>query len=306
MAFKKKSDRQIGLSRSFKQSWFVQLDPSKVDPIEVALSFDSPQPPRLWSMLDFDSKTRFTLLWAKNHWVDVPDSFLQDLILAQDPSDRPVNIDFLEMAIPQASVARFSHAFLSGVKEKAQSGDSAALAEFIATQVHTHQTDKGAMPYIGHPKRVAQLVRGVPRFEQLSHDQKSDVVQAAWLHDVLEDSGENGFPIVLSSDLYAWGISKPAIYATENLSRKTPLTRYLEMESDSADYYKAINQNNLARMVKLADLADNCNLQRVRLMHSRGGSVDPNRYESALKAFKLSALEQEWFDSAIQKEVVYD
>lgn len=306
MFFKKKSNKVLGLTRSYEQSWFAQLNPSNTKAHEGHFEFDPLNPPRVWSMIDFDSETWFTLLWTGEHWVDVPGTQLQDALLSGDPSLRQVQFDFLEMFIPEAAETRFPYEFLSGVEKNSQTGDPVALAEFIASKVHARQTDKGEMPYIGHPKRVADLVRDVPGFENLADDQKSAAIQAAWLHDVLEDSGENGFPVVLQSDLYAWGISKPAVYATENLSRETPMMRNRGIKRDPEEYYESINRDTLARLVKLADLADNCNLQRVDLMLSKGKSINPEKYPKALQALQISDSERKWFDSAIRKKVLFD
>jgi hypothetical protein len=306
MFFKKKSDKEAGLKRSYEQSWFVQLDPSNTKAHEGYFEFDPISPPRVWSMIDFDSKTWFTLLWTGEIWVDVPGTQLTDALRAGDPSLRQVQFDFLEMFVSEASETRFPYEFLSGIEKNSQSGDPVALAEFIANKVHARQTDKCEMPYTLHPKRVADLVCGVPGFENLDEDQKSAAIQAAWLHDVLEDSGENGFPVVLQSDLYAWGISKLAVYATENLSRETPMMRNRGIRHNPDEYYEIINRNTLARLVKLADLADNCNLQRVDLMRSKGQSVDPDKYPKALQALRLSDTERKWFESAIKREVLFD
>jgi hypothetical protein len=306
LIFKKKPAKARGLARSFEQSWFAQLDPSTTEAFDGAFSFDFSNPPKLWSMVDFDSETWFTLLWTGNTWVDVPGTQLQDALMSGDPSLRQVQFDFLEMFVPEASETRFPYEFLSGIEKNSQSGDPVALAEFIANKVHARQTDKGEMPYATHPKRVADLVRDVPGFENLDDDQKSAAIQAAWLHDVLEDSGENGFPVVLQSDLYAWGISKPAVYATENLSRETPMMRNRGIKRDPSEYYEFINRDTLARLVKLADLADNCNLQRVDLMRSKGQSINPDKYPNALQALQISDSERKWFDSAIKREVFYD
>jgi hypothetical protein len=78
------------------------------------------------------------------------------------------------------------------------------------------------------------------------------------------------------------------------------------IKRDPIEYYEFINRDTLARLVKLADLADNCNLQRVDLMRSKGQSINPDKYPNALQALQISDSERKWFDSAIKREVFYD
>ena len=53
------------------------------------------------------------------------------------------------------------------------------LAREIATQAHEGETRIGGQPYIEHPRRVAAAVQ--------QDGFGSEHVQAAWLHDVVED-----------------------------------------------------------------------------------------------------------------------
>lgn len=56
--------------------------------------------------------------------------------------------------------------------------DLAARAETLARAAHAGQVDKAGAPYAAHPARVAAAVAGDPLAEA-----------AAWLHDVIEDTG---------------------------------------------------------------------------------------------------------------------
>lgn len=69
------------------------------------------------------------------------------------------------------------------------------LARQIATTAHAGQTDKAGRPYIDHPRRVAS--RLVDLQEQA----------AAWLHDVIEDTG------VTAVDLLKAGIDDAVVQA---------------------------------------------------------------------------------------------
>ena len=112
-----------------------------------------------------------------------------------------------------------------------------AVARRLATQNHAGQVDKAGQPYIGHIARVA---------DRVSH-LEPEVVAAAWLHDIVEDT------TVTEADLAAAGIP-PAVIEAVVLLTKTggPLDAY----------YARIRQNPLALAVKLADIADNADPAR--------------------------------------------
>ena len=112
------------------------------------------------------------------------------------------------------------------------------LARAIAVEAHRGQLDKGGKPYIEHPAYVASHVAG-------------DVCKAAaWLHDVVEDTETT------IQDLSALGISKEVLDAVRDLTHG-------EGEPYS-DYLQRVKANPVARQVKLADLAHNSDLTRLR------------------------------------------
>lgn len=111
------------------------------------------------------------------------------------------------------------------------------LAERIARERHTGQTDKGGHPYIGHPQRVAALV-STPLGKTV-----------AWLHDTMEDTGYT------ENMMRADGFSEQVIEAVLLLTHK-PHEPYME-------YVRRLVANPIAWQVKLADLADNMNIDRL-------------------------------------------
>lgn len=112
-----------------------------------------------------------------------------------------------------------------------------SIARTIAERAHAGQVDKAGRPYIGHPAHVAASVEG----------DKAKAV--AWLHDVVEDT-----PATLD-DLRAAGIDDEVLAALELLTHDKTVP-YME-------YVAAIKENDLARTVKLADLAHNSDLSRL-------------------------------------------
>jgi len=110
------------------------------------------------------------------------------------------------------------------------------LAKTIATAAHAGQIDKAGVPYIEHPKYVAELVE--------SDNEKI----VAYLHDVLEDTD----------------ISK------EYLSQRFPayiiealVALKLLDDEDYFDYIKRVKSNPLASSVKRMDLLHNMQLKRL-------------------------------------------
>jgi (p)ppGpp synthase/HD superfamily hydrolase len=135
--------------------------------------------------------------------------------------------------------------------------DPIAMADAIAAEAHAGQVDKAGMPYVGHVRRVASYVDPA----------NTDAVVAALLHDVFEDTGIN------AAELRDRGIAPATIDAIELLTRRS--------DQPSASYYQRISEHPTAREVKLADLADNTDpdrlatlteSDRVRLTQKYGGA----------------------------------
>ena len=114
------------------------------------------------------------------------------------------------------------------------------IAKAIAVREHAGQTDKAGQPYIGHVSRVAARVSDDP-----------DTETVAWLHDVVEDTG---FSL---SDLLAQ-FAPHIVEAVDAITRRAG--------EDPADYYARVRGNELARAVKLADIADNSDPSRLSVL----------------------------------------
>ncbi|OHY71423.1 MULTISPECIES: HD domain-containing protein [Stenotrophomonas] len=132
-----------------------------------------------------------------------------------------------------------------------------ARARTLATQAHAGQFDKAGQPYIGHVGRVAARVSG---------DDDAEVV--AWLHDVVEDCPGSAaqvqdFPAHIQ-------------HAVHLLSRNR--------SADTDLYYAGIAGNPLALKVKLADIADNADEQRLAALDSATAERLRGKYRHALSA----------------------
>lgn len=109
----------------------------------------------------------------------------------------------------------------------------------VAAKAHEGQQDKGGSAYILHPLRVMMRV--------CTPEQRIVAV----LHDVLEDSSTS------LADLARAGFNLKILAAVQALSRR-------DDESYEA-FVIRLGDDPLARVVKLADLADNSDLSRIAL-----------------------------------------
>jgi (p)ppGpp synthase/HD superfamily hydrolase len=108
----------------------------------------------------------------------------------------------------------------------------------LAAQQHAGQVDKANAPYILHPLRV---MLNVPTIEHKI---------VAVLHDVLEDTETS------TEDLRKLGFQQQIIDAVLALTKKVGESRLQAAQRTV--------QNPIARVVKLADIADNMDLSRIQ------------------------------------------
>ena len=107
----------------------------------------------------------------------------------------------------------------------------------IAARAHAGQMDKGGNPYILHPLRL-----------MLSQSDPAARI-AAVLHDVVEDT-----PVTLD-DLRQAGFAADVLTAVDALTKRAGEGRLSAARRAAA--------NPIARLVKLADVADNMDLRRI-------------------------------------------
>ena len=108
----------------------------------------------------------------------------------------------------------------------------------IATDAHRGQTDKAGESYILHPLRVMLKMK----------DDNSRIV--AVLHDVVEDTW------VTLDLLQHEGFNQDVIDAIDALTRREN-EKYF-------DFIQRCKLNNIAKFVKLADLEDNSDINRIK------------------------------------------
>jgi guanosine-3',5'-bis(diphosphate) 3'-pyrophosphohydrolase len=107
----------------------------------------------------------------------------------------------------------------------------------LAAKAHAGQVDKAGQPYILHPLRLMLAVR-------TPHER-----MAAVLHDIVEDT------LVSFDDLIAEGFPPEVVAAVRALTKTEGEKRVAAAHRAAAD--------PVARVVKLADVADNMDLSRI-------------------------------------------
>ncbi len=141
--------------------------------------------------------------------------------------------------------------------------DQLKVAIDLANKYHYGQVDKAGLPYILHPLHVMNNVHGI----------EEKIV--AILHDILEDT-----PITVN-DLISYGFDLNLVEAIVSITK---------VDGESyVDYLRRIKENELARIVKLADLSHNMDISRL----SNPTKKDYQRVEKYKKAYEyLSDFEQ--------------
>lgn len=133
-------------------------------------------------------------------------------------------------------------------------------AIYLANKYHKGQVDKSGLPYILHPLHVMNNVDGI----------EAKIV--AVLHDILEDT------ILAEPDLIINGFDLKIIDAVIAITK-------IKGETYS-DYLARVKNNELARIVKLADLTHNMDITRLHNPTEK----DYKRVEKYKKAYEYLNL----------------
>ncbi|WP_282925040.1 GTP pyrophosphokinase [Peptoniphilus genitalis] len=128
-------------------------------------------------------------------------------------------------------------------------------ALFIAARAHKGQKDKGGKSYIFHPINVSLNVKG------------KDEKIVALLHDVIEDTS-----YTIDDLKFLTKDQKEALLLLTH-DKETPYMTYIEF----------IKKNKIASRLKLADLDQNMNLKRLKIVTEK----DLERLEKYKKARDL-------------------
>ena len=164
------------------------------------------------------------------------------------------------------------------------------LAMAVAREAHKGQVDKLGANYIDHPLRVHQNLIDLVNFENiLSADALEDCEVAALLHDVVEDTP------VTAADLLEKGFSPRSIAIVELVTKNPAIHKNI--------YYANIHHDELARLVKLADVADNTNESRMAKLDEKKREELKAKYAHALSIILPTVKQKEWLALAVKREV---
>lgn len=141
----------------------------------------------------------------------------------------------------------------------------------FAAELHRGQRDKAGEPYILHPLRVALRCRTDP--ERI----------AAILHDVVEDTD------VTIAELRARGLDEAAISAIDALTKREG--------EEYPHFIERIAQNPIATAVKLADLADNLDPDRLAALPAEEQQRLRRKYEPAREQLLAARRSMSHIDS---------
>lgn len=118
--------------------------------------------------------------------------------------------------------------------------DKIQQAKELAFKIHANQTDKAGAPYTLHLETVASKLT--------EQGENEDVIVVGWLHDSVEDTD---ITIGEIRDLFGDDIST----AVDAITKRK--------NEPYQDYLQRVKTNEIARIVKLADLAHNMDLSRL-------------------------------------------
>lgn len=159
-------------------------------------------------------------------------------------------------------------------------------ARHLAEIVHDEQVDKAGRPYIEHPMRVASYVHITSIWLDLSPEEQYDAIVAAWLHDVIEDSGGR----ITEQDLKNRG------YADRVVEAVVLLTREKGKPKDDPEYYRRILEHRVARAVKWADMIDNTDPYRLNQIHGPVANRLIADYDKGAACLNLSPTPTGWWN----------
>lgn len=141
------------------------------------------------------------------------------------------------------------------------------VAYNIARTEFLYKVDKGGHPYLGHLLRV---VEGAKRNPDKCGVNEMELEVVALLHDLLEDCPN------WTEDHIS------AIFDNNNIT--LALRRLTRVKSQSYKIYiEGISKNEIARIVKIADLEDNMNIARL----SQIEDDDIKRLQKYLRSYKF-------------------
>lgn len=154
-------------------------------------------------------------------------------------------------------------------------------ADAIASYYHEGITDKVGVPYIEHPRAVAQIFWILAQANNLTPEEIHAGTQAALLHDVIEDSKCAYFTLEMA------GVH-PDVIEVVRLMTRTP-------EVPNSAYYVGLRNHRIGRLVKYADILHNRQPQRRAALDRKTDNRLDRKYEEACQALQIETSPAKWW-----------
>lgn len=143
----------------------------------------------------------------------------------------------------------------------------------FAKKIHKDQVDLGKQPYINHPLRVAGRVLVENGGVNSNLQEVELAIITALLHDTVEDAEKHVDVRTVIKSIGGW----TCLRAVECLTKE---------EGETYEtYIERVSRNDLATLVKMADLQDNLDPSR-KLKETPGSLKRREKYEKALNILK--------------------
>lgn len=141
----------------------------------------------------------------------------------------------------------------------------------IALEVHGHQKDKAGEPYLWHVFRVAM---------RMETDEERVV---ALLHDAIEDAGTRAQEVARAIyDAYGVAVGDAVVALTKLMIDQSFDIAGIEQD-DYLRYIRRLAQNPVAVRVKLADLMDNADPERLAKLGPKEAARLSNKYDAGYR-----------------------
>jgi (p)ppGpp synthase/HD superfamily hydrolase len=167
----------------------------------------------------------------------------------------------------------------------------------VVYYAHSNQRDKVGGLYEFHPMRVRDNLASHPAFKRLTKQQQEDAQVAALLHDVIEDSPKHGLRKYKAESLRELGFTERSIELVILMTRSKSIP--------DETYYASLAGDKVARLVKLADIADNLNAERVEKLEPKVREKLQDKYAKALVAIGATKADDKWLEERKLIEIPY-
>ena len=258
----------------------------------------------LLQFIDINDALHFELIWTGDEWIDCPGELFEQALIrgmpgAENWTTAPKE-SFVDLFFPGALEPRFNANQQKEIKKFLKLDIEDRVLE-IATLVHAEELDLANRPLINHVLRTMENATMMPSVEQMPLEDKINLYLGAVLHRTLDHPGSSLWPKVLPSDLAEWGIPRDVLAIVECLTKDYSLIKYLGQERDQDSYLTSVAENPLARLVKIAQVADQEASKGRILWMNRIGVTPETDFDDWFKTTRAMNLSEEELDLYLAK-----